>query len=336
MNTKFLKLFTFFLLASIVVMSCDDKDSIERTGKPSLTIDNSTVTVTEGETATFNFTVEYPVSTKIDIRIDVLDENENPIPTAVAIGDPNSGNGYSPIDLDDIFVPYPTWFDSGWFNFGYLGGSGYVATFDPFTENFSIDINTLVEDIANPTKIIKLRLSATSEMAASIDEIITINIENLISDNLISRFEWDGSYSADPCSDIDFDLELYYEGAFTDFSYGSCPEEITISGSDPDGTYVLDASLWETFIPEDLDIPVTLSFIKSGVFVESVDLSSLFPSNNGGLNQGNGSAITSYTIVKSGNNYTITDSSNNIVAQGRFASNKISLDEKRILKANME
>lgn len=330
---KRIKLFSIICLTSLIFTSCIDDDSIPKTGKPALTVINPSVTVTEGETATFNLTVEYPIATKIDVRIDVLDEEGNPIPTAEAIGDPNSGNGYSAIDLEDVEVPYPTWFDSGWFNFGYLGGSGYVATFDPFTESFDIDINTLIEDLPNETKTVNLRLSATSEMAVAIDEVITINIENLISDNLVTRFAWDGSYSADPCSDIDFDLELYFEGAFTDFSYSSCPEEITISGSDQDGTYEIDASLWETFIPENLDIPVTLSFIKSGVFVETIDLSALFPSADGGLNQGNGNAITTYTIVKSGTTYTITDPNNTVVAQGRFANDRLSLEEKRALKA---
>jgi len=338
MKFNYIKLTSLLLFSFLCFNSCkNDDDSLERNGKPVITVINPSVTVTEGETATFNLKVEYPIAKKIDIRIDVLDDSGNPIPTTEPIGDPNSGNGYAGIDIENITVPYPTWFDSGAFAFGYLGGSGYVATYDPYTEEMQINIDTKIDDNSNPTKTVKLRLSTTSLMTATIQQDIEINIENLVSTDLVTRLKWDGDYINDPCSNLDFDLELYYNGAFTDFSYSDCPEEIVILGTDPDGSYEIDASFWtnggNTTNPN-INVPITIEFIKSGVFVESVDLSSLFPLNDGGLNDGNGSAITTFSINKTGTVYTVIDSNNNQVAQGRMSNNnRLNLEEKRLLKS---
>ncbi len=168
------------LTISVMLMSCEeDQVHLEKTGKPVVTVDNNELTVTEGQTATFNFTVEYETTTKIDVRIDVLDANGNPIPTAAPSGEPTSGNGfYDRIDLDDINVPYNTWFESGWFEYGYLGGTGYVTTFAPGTLSFSIDIETLADGITEGTESVKLRFSSTSEMATIINETVTINIQD--------------------------------------------------------------------------------------------------------------------------------------------------------------
>jgi hypothetical protein len=54
-------LILIFLL-SIITFSCEDDDSIARRGKPELAVISNSVTVTEGETATFILDVEYAVS----------------------------------------------------------------------------------------------------------------------------------------------------------------------------------------------------------------------------------------------------------------------------------
>ncbi|MEZ4792671.1 MAG: hypothetical protein R2783_04170, partial [Gelidibacter sp.] len=162
MKTNNLHIITFiFSIGILVSTSCQDDDSIERRGKPTVTVENKSVTVTEGETATFILNVEYPVANKIDIRIDVLDAEGNPIVVVEpADGDDNSGNGYVPIDLDDIVVPYNTWFDSGYFQYGYQGGSGYIATFPPGVTSFDIDIETIQDELPNATKTVTLRFTA--------------------------------------------------------------------------------------------------------------------------------------------------------------------------------
>lgn len=329
-----------FLLGLITFSCQDDDDSIARRGKPALSILSNSVTVTEGETAVFTLDVEYAVSEKIDIRVDILDADGNPVVTAE--GDPTTGNGfYDRVQFESIEVPYPTWFESGWFQYGYLGGTGYVASYPPFTETIELNIETLQDFIQDGTQTINLRLSGTSLMNATIQEDITVIVNDFTGNNLVARLNWAGDYldsAADPCdidAGLDLDLELIYDGAYVQTSYNDCPEQLTILSSDTDGIYTIDASFWTANGNTSVDgnnVPVSIDFMKDGVFLESVDLSSLFPLNDGGLNDGNGNAITSFSVEKNGNTYTITDSNNTQIAQGRFADYRLSLEEKRLLK----
>ncbi|WP_298903642.1 hypothetical protein [uncultured Psychroserpens sp.] len=330
-------------LLGLVSFSCENDDSIPRRGKPELRLANNSVTVTEGETAVFNIDVEYPVSEKIDIRIDILDADGNPVPTANPTdGDPTTGNGFlDRIQFESIEVPYPTWFESGWFQYGYLGGTGYVASFPPFTEAIELNIETIQDFIPEGATTVNLRLTATSLMEATIEEDISITINDFVGNDLVARLNWAGDYlesGADPCdidNGLDLDLELIYGGAYIQTSYNDCPEELTILGSDADGTYIIDASFWTAngnSATDNSNVPASIDFMKAGVFVESVDLSSLFPLNDGGLNDGNGNAITSFTIEKAGNTFTITDSNDTQIAQGRFSDHRMTINEKRALK----
>ncbi|WP_299335988.1 hypothetical protein [uncultured Psychroserpens sp.] len=332
-------------LLGLVNFSCQDDDSIPRRGKPALTVMSNSVTVTEGETAVFMIDVEYGVSEKIDIRIDILDSEGNPVVTALPTdGDATTGNGfYDRVEFEDIEVPYPTWFESGYFEYGYQGGSGYIASFPPFSETIELNIETIQDFIPENTKTVNLRLSSTSLMAAAIEEDISITINDFVGSDLVARLNWDGDYlesQADPCdidNGLDLDLELIFNGDYIQTSYNDCPEELIILGSDADGTYTIDASFWTAngnTSSDNSNVPASLDFLKAGVFVESVDLSALFPLNDGGLNDGNGNAITSFTVEKLGNTYTITDSNDNQVAQGRLSDYKMSLKEKRALKNN--
>lgn len=324
-----IKRVSFLALTScLALVSCQDDDTIDKAGKPGVTVTQNTITVTEGETATFDFALDYTVGEKIDIRIDVLDENGNIVPTTQPVGDPNSGNGYSRLSFDDFNVPYNTWFDAGWFQYGYLGGSGYVATFPAYTENFQINIETIQDLIPEGTESFSFRLSATSLMKVIIDEVITVNVENYVSPDpaeLVLRLNWEGTFvsggnNVDFC-DIDMDLELYDNTfAIVDTSYTDCPEEIVMNSATPDGDYFFVPSLWTTGgYAEAVNIPAVLTIAKPGTLLETVDLSADFPMNEGGLNDGNGNAAVVFTINKTGNVYTINDLDNNTVFQGRFA-----------------
>lgn len=331
-------------LLGLVSYSCQDNDdSIPRRGKPELTILSNSVTVSEGETATFNLNVEYPISEKIDIRIDVLDANGLPIATADPTdGDASTGNGfYDRVQFESFEVPYPTWFESGWFSYGYLGGSGYVASFPAFTETIELNIETLQDFIPEGSETVNFRLTGTSLMNATIEEDISITITDFVGTDLVARLNWDGDYlenAAEPCdinNGLDLDLELIFGGNYIQTSYGDCPEELTILGSDADGTYIIDASFWTAngnTSSDNSNVPATIEFLKAGVFVESVDLSAVFPLNDGGLSDGNGNAITSFFIEKVGNTYTITDSNDGLIAEGRFANHRLTVEEKSLLK----
>jgi hypothetical protein len=111
-----------------------------------------------------------------------------------------------------------------------------------------------------------------------------------------------------------------------DFSYSNCPEGLILETATlADGTYYLDASLWTTAgYTESVNIPAQLTFIKPGSsFNESYNLSEFFPMQDGGLDDGNGSALIEYTIVKSGTIYTITDPDGATVFQGKQKTKEI-------------
>ena len=168
------------IIMMILFSACQDDDSIPRRGKPVITVEITDITVNEGESAVYNFNVEYAVNEPIFIRIDILDSEGNPIPTTEPVGDPSSGNGYAALTLDDINVPYSTWFDSGFFSYGYLGGSGYVAEIPAFTESFQLSIDALLDSVLDEAvETYTFRLTATSTMAAFIEEEITLTINNV-------------------------------------------------------------------------------------------------------------------------------------------------------------
>lgn len=350
--TKFMTL-TAFTVIAISLYSCEDDDTLEKKGKPKLVLQNNTVTVTEGETAVFNMVLDYAVDTKIDLRIDVLDENNNPIP----VGEVLNGNGFNLFDLDNIDFPihpneanfqvapcselsgtmFRSWFGGGEFSFGYLGGSGYYTCYEPFQENLQLNIKTKGDLIDNGARSVKFRISSTSNLEAIIDEIITVNIEDAPVEDLIMNLKWDGNYlgTTDPCdinNGIDMDLELYLDGTFVAFSYNDCPESITIPANAPDALYRIDASLWTTNgNMASGNIPAILEFNKAGAFNNQQDLSSLFIINNGGLNDGNTNAITSFLIEKEGATYIIKDPNAVLVASGKTLQS-ISIEEKKDLK----
>lgn len=349
-------IYTAIIIATGVSLnSCQDDDSIEKEGKPRLVLQNNTVTVTEGETAIFNMILDYAVDTKIDLRIDILDDNNNPIP----VGEVLNGNGFNLFELDDIEFPihpnepnfqvspcdelsgnmYRSWFGGGEFSFGYLGGSGYYTCYDPFEENLQLNIKTKGDLIENGSRSVKLRISSTSNLKATIDEIIIINIEDSPIEDLTMSFSWDGNYlgSTDPCdinTGLDLDLELYQDGIFVAFSYNDCPESITIPVNAPDALYRIDASLWTTNgNMASGNVPAILEFNKNNVFNEQHDLSSLFPINDGGLDDGNNNAITSLFIQKVGATYIIKDVNDNLIVSGKTLLRTISSDHKEQLKS---
>jgi len=75
---------------------------------------------------------------------------------------------------------------------------------------------------------------------------------------------------------------------------------------------------------ENINIPAKIQFLKPGTaFNETYDISSLFPMQDGGLDDGNNNAIIEYTIEKLGTTYTITDPNGNTVFQGRQQAHQI-------------
>lgn len=286
-----------------VLYSCQEDESLPRGGKPVVTVVTPTVTVVEGEDAVFSLNVSQPINDAIQFRIQVVG------------GDAVEDEDFS---MSNFQVPSI-----------YEGEFGYIGVIPAYQSQASFSIKTILDDLPEQTKNVKFKITSVLRGKAFISEttFVDVNIQNFVGTDLVATFEWSGDYipGVDVCdtgSGLDFDLELYGAGPAPILtSYNDCPEQIVLAGTEADGTYTLDASLWQANGNNTTSgfAPVKITFTKPGVFAQTVDLSAKFPLVDGGLNEGNGNAITTFTITKVGTTYTVVDDTNAQVVQGRKA-----------------
>jgi len=321
-----LKYIASILLAGLAIYSCQDDDStnIESSVKPNLTSTTTSITVTEGEVAKLNFKLDKAVNKPVQYRLVMLDES-----TAV--------------DQEDYTIPGCRSNDPDCVAIEENGGPvGYIFEIPAYTTDYSVDIQTIADDLPEDTKHLKLKVISNRTLIGTVgDLIIDINIQNFISSDLNIRLNWDGTFlsngeETDFC-DIDMDLELYGpDGEIYDYSYDNCPEQLLVPTADaPDGLYLLDVSLWTTSgYNEAIDVPARITFYKSGTSLNrTTDISSFFPMADGGLDDGNNNALITFEITKTGQTYTIKDPSGTTVFQGRMSKNFVN---KKGLKAKKE
>lgn len=318
---KKISIYKYLILAVIafggLFIACDDDvEDLGKKEKPELTADGPTsITVTEGNDAILNFKLSKAINEPIQYRLVLLDES-------------------SATDQDDYVIPGCRSNDPDCVAIPENGGPvGYIFEIPPYTTEYSVNIATIFDDLGEGDENLKLKVISNRTLLGTVGELVyNITIQNAVSDDLNIRFDWSGTFtsgteSLDNCSTLDMDLELYdSDFNLIDFSYSNCPESLVLSTADlPDGTYYLDASLWSTggFF-ENINIPANLTFIKPGsAFNETYNLSSLFPMQDGGLDDGNSDAIIEYTIVKAGNVYTITNPDGDTVFEGKNANKPI-------------
>ena len=311
-------------VASLFAVSCQEDDlNIAKKGKPTLTLESNEVTIAEGFNAVFKANLSYPINDVVAFRMDLLDDNGNVVLVTEPDGEANTGNGYIPLAFDDFNVDvtsaaYPaigvweTWFEAGAFDYGYLGGTGYVFTADRNVTSFEFPIGAITDNLAEGTESFRFRLSSTSKMNAIVDQIITVNIEDLDPTTLDVLMDFDGSMTIDGTAfdkcGLDFDLLIsdeivstpYAAGFFTT-SYDTCNETLSAGDAggpiDNDPTNWADGSIYSVYvdywadnnasdpsfpslpaaITADEDIPMDFVFtkVRDGV---TTDLTLSFPS----------------------------------------------------------
>lgn len=313
-NYKYHILAALFL--GIFFIACnEDVEDLGKKEKPELTADGSTsITVSEGTDAVLNFKLSKAINEPIQYRLVMLDES-----TAT--------------DQDDYIIPGCRSNDSDCVAIEENGGPvGYIFEIPAYTTEYSVNISTIFDDLGEADEHLKLKVISNRTLLGTVNELFyDITIQNSVSDDLNIRLDWSGTFTSgtdvvDNCT-LDMDLELYDSNFdLIDFSYSNCPESLILDTSSlPDGTYYLDASLWTTAgYTENVNIPANLTFIKPGTaFNETYDLSTFFPMQDGGLDDGNGNALVEYMIVKAGTVYTITDPNGDTVFQGKQKAHKI-------------
>lgn len=307
-NYKYLIL-ALISFGGLFIACNDDVEDLGHKEKPALTADGSTsITVSEGDDAVLNFKLSKAINKPIQYRLVMLDES-----TAT--------------DQDDYVIPGCRSNDPDCVAIEENGGPvGYIFEIPAYTTEFSVNIATIYDDLVEGDEHLKLKVISNRTLLGTVDELVyDITIQNSASNDLNIRLNWSGTFTSgtetvENCT-LDMDLELYDSNFdLIESSYTNCPEGIIMSSADlPDGTYYLDASLWTTSgYFENINIPAHLTFVKPGVSpTETYDLSSSFPMQDGGLDDGNGNALLEYIIVKVGNTYTITDPNGDTVFQGR-------------------
>jgi hypothetical protein len=326
---KKISIYKYLLLAVLafggLLVACnDDVEDLGKKEKPVLTADGSTsITVTEGNDAVLNFKLSKAINEPIQYRLVMLDES-------------------SATDQDDYVIPGCRSNDPDCVAIEENGGPvGYIFEIPAYTTEYSVNIATIFDDLGEGDEHLKLKVISNRTLLGTVGDLVyDIIIKNAVSDDLNIRLDWSGTFTSgteivENCT-LDLDLELYdSDFNLIDNSYTNCPEGLILETATlPDGTYYLDASLWTTSgYFENVNIPANLTFVKPGTaFNETFNLSSLFPMQDGGLDDGNNNAIIEYTIVKAGNIYTITNPDGDTVFQGRQS--KKPINSARLKKKN--
>ncbi len=300
------------LSVTMIFISCNEDEDLGKKEKPVLTANGPTdITVSEGNDAILKFKLDKAINEPIQYRLVIINEQS------------------SATDQDDYIIPGCRSNDPSCVAIEENGGPvGYIFEIPEYTTEYDVNIATIFDDLGEVPETLKLKVISNRTLLGVVGELYyTVNINNSASEDLNIRFNWDGTFTSgtdqiDNC-DLDLDLELYdSSNNLIDFSYSNCPEELILDSSTlANGTYSLIASLWTTDgYLENVNIPAFITFIKPGTaFNETYNLSTFFPMQLGGLDDGNPNAFVEYTIVKNGLIYTVTDTSGTTVFQGRLS-----------------
>jgi len=303
---------------SLGFISCQEDDSLPlANNKPVVTFASNNVTTTEGQPGVFTLNLSKAIHHSVQFRVEVV-----------------GGTAVEGVDFDMSTFGAASIFE---------GAFGYLGSVSPYMSSQDFSINTIADVDPEETKTVELKISSVQEAKGLIQpQIVTINIENYVADDLTASLNWSGTYlsggveACDADSVLDFDLELLDSGAnYIQTSYSNCPEMLTILGTDADDTYTIDVSLWTNNgynTGSVTNIPVTITFTKAGVYSETYDLSSLYPLAAGGDQDGNVNAYNTFTVIKTGNVYTVTDPNATQVVSGKAENYRMPVAQKLALK----
>lgn len=303
---------------SIFTTSCNEDESLQRKGKPTLTLASNAATVTEGESAPITFDFEFAIKDPAHVRIEIV-----------------GGTGSEA----DVSFGLPTIDQAGG---GFFGGEGYFLTIPAYTDSYTFDLATVQDLFPEDAETVELKFFSAGKGYAKIDQTFTVTINNYVqpNDDVTIRLEWpstsfvdNGGDTVSGC-DIDFDLEIYDAGGVAYDSYYDCPENIVMPETAADGTYAIVPSLWTTGVAqttERQDLPVRIIVAKQGVWYNEVDLNlPEFNAADGGLDQGNGGAIAlGALLVKNGTTFTLQDATGTDISTGRLANFNITPNRKK-------
>lgn len=327
MNNKFLRFLGVAAILSLSV-SCDkeeDVDSIVQVHKPNMTISVASVTnAVEGDIVPFTLTFDEPVGRDFNLYILRL-------------------NGSTASDLDSsVSELYP--------NTAYQ----QVVAIPAGTTTFIGGIEIELDDLKEETEQLLLTIGDTRTYDVNFTPVdITINIENVVSEELKLDFHFNrtfsgsNGFSSSLCEieselsatnyDIDFivydsmgnDLPVY------DAQTANCEESLTMNINDyADGIYDITAYLYTNAdldlaeiafplvdVPEFM-IPITVDYMRSGAFkgLYTQEVVNQFTSNSPVGSENYVMSVEVYTDAVDGvRKFRILNSAGSVSAEGKVA-----------------
>ena len=316
---KYTQIFAVLALGLSIASCTKEDDSVFdlRNVKPVITVDaTSFPSLTEGDVVTLTLTTDVPYKTDMDLKISLVGGNasfrdfvvESPIEGRVAESSITDGQG----------------------------NIAYLIKFPAYAKTATVTLSPVVDDLAEPTENFILELASALNGIAAVAEsskIITMSAKNKTSLDFNVTLDWSGAApnrhgtiveptyknNAVPtpanrsfCG-IDIDLEVYDAADnVVASSYGDCPEKLTMPASTPDGTYYIAATFYSMngaanlTTPKSVNIPLTLTSSKPGIFVNEMKADGRFTTTSPVYPNPNG-FYKMRTVVKSGATWTVKD-----------------------------
>lgn len=327
MNNKFLRFLGVAAILSLSV-SCDkeeDVDSIVQVHKPNMTISVASVTnAVEGDIVPFTLTFDEPVGRDFNLYILRL-------------------NGSTASDLDSsVNELYP--------NTAYQQVVAIPAGTTTFIGGIEIELDDLKED----TEQLLLTIGDTRTYDVNFTPVdITINIENVVSEELKLDFHFNRTFSgsngfssslceiegalSETTYDVDF---IVYDSMGNDLGIGdaqttNCEESLTMNINDyANGIYDITAYLYTNAdldlaeiafplvdVPEFM-IPITVDYMRSGAFkgLYTQEVANQFTSNSPVDSENYVMSVEVYTDAADGvRKFRILNSAGSVSAEGKVA-----------------
>lgn len=317
-NFKFI--FGFALLAVMASCSEDDDATKERIVKSVVTADMTTFNVTEGDVATVTLTIDKPLNVRSDFKLEL-------------VGGTGSFRDYA-VDGDETVL------DDGY------GIIGHKVTFPAYASTSTFDITPLLDYFPEGAETLIFRLYPMANSTALVNansETITLNVANGTLNEVQMELNWAGTtnsfgnivdmeYVGDDgvshsFADFDFDLIVLGPANIFTGATGAQPEFAKIASTRPDGFYDVVIDLWDTTgaatPAKKINFKPMLTISKPGVWVEVMDLSGIWSSDDLGSGSGPAADIWAGYVQKAGTTFTLFDTLDVQLQTGRTAPKKL-------------
>lgn len=290
--------YKYFLLATILLgfTSClDDDQDYPAANKAVASLDMTSASIAEGESATFTVNLSKAQSVASDFKIDLLSGDAADFSTDAA-------------HLDEYEI----------------GPEGWQVTVPGTASSVEFSIEALLDLYPEAPETLTFRMTqgqaGNSTVAGGYID-FTVNITNTSTLNCGLELAWDGDADEDLCS-MDFDVYLDSFGAYA-FT-GDCPEFL-IEPVNPsnlwttelgDGTHLIVVDLWDNHgVTPGLAVPLRLTIGKIGVVMADMNLGSLYMTDSEDSANGTGGEMVVGWIEVTNGLYSIYNANGTLVAE---------------------